>query len=442
MFQRKIYNRLLQWKKEKQGHTALLVEGARRVGKSTIVEEFARKEYRSYILIDFSVASPDVIHLFDDLMDLNYIFLNLQAMYHVDLYERNSLIIFDEVQFCPRARQAVKALVKDHRYDYIETGSLISIRKNVQDILIPSEEEKVSMYPMDYEEFHQAVYGTGTEVLRQFFSAGKALGPAHRQAMRDFRLYMLVGGMPQAVQAYLDTNNLRRVDEVKRGIIRLYEDDLRKIDPTGNISRLFDNIPAQLSGNKKRYQISSVLPSRRPSDPRVGEMLSELESSRTVLIAHQTDDPNVGLSYSENLNHYKIFCCDTGLFTTLMFKDKSYTDNLVYQQLLSDKLPANLGFLFENVVAQTFAANGHKLYYHTWRDKSDGKSYEIDFLLASGKKVEPVEVKSSGYKKHPSLDAFAERYSARVGERYLITTKDYARDGAVTLLPVYMAQFL
>lgn len=442
IFRRKIYGRLLQWKRERQGKTALLIEGARRVGKSTIVEEFAQKEYKSYILIDFSLVSREVVDLFDDLTNLDFLFLSLQAMFHVDLFERESLIIFDEVQFCPRARQAVKTLVRDHRYDYIETGSLISIRKNVQDILIPSEEERIQMYPMDYEEFSLAVNGKDCSVLRKFFEAGMALGPAHRNAMRDFRLYMLIGGMPQVVQEYLDSNNFRMVDEAKRGIIDLYESDLNKIDESGSISRLFDHIPAQLSGKKTRYQISSVLPKRRASDSRTAKLVSALEDSRTVLIAHQVSDPNVGLSNSEDLDYYKIYCGDTGLFTTLMFKDKTYTDNIIYRQLLSDKLPANLGFLFENVVAQTFAASGHQLYYHTWRDGQSGKAYEIDFLLADGKKICPVEVKSSGYRNHASMDAFAARFSSRIGRKVLIYTKDYAKDRDLICLPVYMAQFL
>lgn len=226
------------------------MEGARRVGKSTIVEKFARNEYRSYILIDFSLVDKNVIDLFDDLTNLDYLLFGLQTIFRVDLYERESLIIFDEVQFCPRARQAVKALVKDHRYDYVETGSLISIRKNVQNILIPSEEESIQMFPMDYEEFCLAVHGADCTVLKKFFDGVLAPGPAHQNAMRDLRLYMLVGGMPQAVKQYIETNNFRAVDDAKRRIIDLYEADLNKIDPSGSISKIFDNIPAQLSGKK------------------------------------------------------------------------------------------------------------------------------------------------------------------------------------------------
>ena len=261
MFKRKIYDKLLAWKEESEGTRALLLEGARRVGKSTIVEEFAKNEYESYILIDFAEASKEIKELFDDVSDLNYIFLQLQLQYRTDLHERNSLIIFDEVQLCPKARQAIKALVKDHRYDYIETGSLISIKKNVKDILIPSEERKLSMYPMDFEEFLWAVGDQTTiPLLRRLFELRQPAGDAaHRRIMRQFRLYMLVGGMPQSVAAYIDTNNFRKVDEVKRDILNLYEDDFRKIDSTGRVSLLFDAIPAQLNKNASRYQVSHIL---------------------------------------------------------------------------------------------------------------------------------------------------------------------------------------
>ena len=265
MFRRKIYDKLLEWKTESDGRTALLIEGARRVGKSTVVEEFAKNEYESYILIDFSRASKAVKELFEDISDLDYLFLQLQLQYKVDLHERRSLIIFDEVQQCPLARQAIKALVADHRYDYVETGSLISIKRNVKDILIPSEERKISMYPMDHEEFLWAVGDITTiPLLKKVFDSGKPVGvQIHRKLMRDFRLYMLVGGMPQAVNEYIETNNFRKVDQIKRDILNLYEDDFKKIDPTGKLSSLFDAIPAQLNKNASRYQVSSVLNGER-----------------------------------------------------------------------------------------------------------------------------------------------------------------------------------
>ena len=268
MYKRKIYDQLLHWKNTSNGKTAVLIEGPRRVGKSTVVEEFAKNEYESYIIVDFYRASSATKQLFDDLSDLNYIFLQLQLTYQTSLQDRNSCIVFDEVQLCPKARQAIKALVKDGRYDYIETGSLISIHKNVKDILIPSEERKLHMYPMDYEEFRWALEDTiSVTMLKQFYDAKRPLGQAaNRKMLRDFRLYMLVGGMPQSVETYIETNDLRKVDEIKRDILTLYEDDFRKIDPTGKISALFDAIPAQLMGNAARYQVSSVLSGSRAGD--------------------------------------------------------------------------------------------------------------------------------------------------------------------------------
>jgi uncharacterized protein len=442
IFRRKIYDKLLAWKEREDGKTALLVQGARRIGKSTIVEEFARNEYDSYILIDFSTCSKEVKNLFNDISDLNYIFLRLQLIYSVNLVARKSLIIFDEVQFQPLARQAIKSLVKDHRYDYIETGSLISIRKNVEGILIPSEEKSIDMYPMDYEEFRWALGDTATvPLLRAVWEKPQALKEAHRKLMRDFRLYMLVGGMPQAVNEYLDSNNLAFVDEVKRTILNLYDADFMKIDPSGKASRIFSAIPAQLYGNKSRYQISNVIPNSENSD--YIELISEIEKTMIVNIAHHSDDPNIGLGNTENLKKYKIYAGDTGLFTTLAFKDKSFTENIIYEKLLGDSLPANLGYMYENIVAQIFTASGYRLFYHTWPTGNGKHSYEIDFLLSKGSKIVPIEVKSSSYKTHTSLDAFCEKFSSRVAnDRYLIYTKDYAKDGNITYLPAYLSFLL
>ena len=443
LFKRKIYERLRQWKEEADGQTALLVEGARRVGKSTVVEEFAKNEYESYILIDFASASQTVKDLFKDISDLNYIFLQLQLQYRVDLQERKSLIIFDEVQLCPHARQAIKFLVKDHRYDYVETGSLISIRQNVKDILIPSEEHKVSMYPMDYEEFLWALGDQTTiPLLETVFQNQKPIGDQmNRKLMRDFRLYMLVGGMPQAVDAYIRTNNLRKVDAVKRDILNLYEDDFRKIDPTGKISMLFDAIPAQLNRNASRYQISGVLNHQRADDS-ILSLIAELKDSKTVLAAYHTNDPNARMANSRDLSKFKLFLADTGLFTTLAFKDKDFTENVIYEKLLNDKLSSNLGYLYENVVAQMLAANGNELFYHTFLNEKSRHNYEIDFLLARKNKICPIEVKSSGYKTHTSLDAFTVKFSDRILQRYLVYTKDLRKDGDIVCMPVYMAMFL
>jgi uncharacterized protein len=442
IFKRKIYDDLCQWKSESQGHTALLIEGARRIGKSTVAEEFARNEYKSYILIDFSKAPQEIRDLFDDLSDLNYLFLRLQLHYKTDLHERESLIVFDEVQLCPPARQAIKALVQDHRYDYIETGSLISIKRNVKDILIPSEERRINMFPMDYEEFLWALGDTTTyQLLKSSFESGRGIGDTlNREQMRRFRLYMLVGGMPQAVSTYLETNNFRPVDEIKRDILSLYEADFAKIDPTGRLSLLFDSIPAQLSKNTARFQPSSVLGSAT-ADATL-EMISQLKDSKTVLIAYHSNDPHAGLSVTRDLSRYKLFTCDTGLFVTLMFKDCNFTDNDIYEKLLSDKLPVNLGYLYENIVAQCLAAAGNELYYHTMFNEVSRHSYEVDFLLTRKSKIVPIEVKSSGYKAHKSLDVFTEKYPDRILRRYLIYTKDLRKDQDIYCIPVYMTAFI
>ncbi len=442
MFRRKIYDKLLEWKTESDGRTALLIEGARRVGKSTVVEEFAKNEYESYILIDFSRASKAVKELFEDISDLDYLFLQLQLQYKVDLHERSSLIIFDEVQQCPLARQAIKALVADHRYDYVETGSLISIKRNVKDILIPSEERKISMYPMDHEEFLWAVGDITTiPLLKKVFDSGKPVGAQiHRKLMRDFRLYMLVGGMPQAVNEYIETNNFRKVDQIKRDILNLYEDDFKKIDPTGKLSSLFDAIPAQLNKNASRYQVSSVLNGERAEN--ILESIAELKDSKTVLVSYHANDPNAGMSNNKDLGKFKLFLSDTGLFTTLMFKDRDFTENIIYEKLLNDKLSANLGYLYENTVAQILTANGNALFYHTFMNESTRRNYEIDFILARKNKVCPIEVKSSGYKTHASLDAFSRKFSDRILDKYLIYTKDFAKDEDIFCLPIYLVQFL
>ena len=428
---------MLQWKQEEQGQTALLIEGVRRVGKSTLAETFAKKEYRSYILIDFNKASKETKSLFDDLSSLDFIFLRLQAQYGVQLYKRQSVIVFDEVQKCPNARQAIKYLVEDGRYDYIETGSLISIHKNTKDITIPSEEERVQLNPLDFEEFRWALGDKALmPLLSEFYERNVPLGPAFRNTMRNLRLYMLVGGMPQAVAEYLKTNNLSRVDKKKRGILKLYIEDLNKIDPSGKAAMLFKAIPAQLTGNAKRYQVSSVLKDDRVDT--VAGIVSEMQASMCINLSRHVSDPNVGLSLSEELDCYKIFVCDTGLFITLAFWDKSYTENVIYEKLLSDKLSANLGYVYENLVAQMLVAAGNELFYHSWPTPYGKHNYEIDFLLSRGNKLCPLEVKSSGYKAHASLDAFQEKFSARILHRYLIYTKDLARDQDVLILPVFM----
>lgn len=440
VFKRKLYASLLDWKQTANGKTALLIEGARRVGKSTLVEHFARQEYETYILVDFNKAPKHIKDLFEDLTELDKIFLRLQQHYHVVLKSRKSVIIFDEVQNCPLARQAIKYLVQDGRYDYIETGSLISIKKNTQHITIPSEEERLTLFPMDYEEFRWALGDeVSCELLRQVYASKEPMGAAHRNTMYDLRLYMLVGGMPQAVNTYLGTNNLSLVDKTKRQIIKLYLDDFQKIDPTGNAEKLFQNIPAQLSSNISRYQPYPVVGDQ--SAEKMTELLQALAESKTTLFSYHCTDPNIGMSLNKDLRRYKIYLADTGLFVTLCFWDKAFTENVIYQKILTDKLNANLGYIYENLVAQMLVSQGNNLFYYTF-PKDDKHIYEIDFLLSRGNKLVPIEVKSSGYKTHKSLDVFCNRFSSRVSNRYLIYTKDLCRDEQTTLLPVYMTELL
>lgn len=442
VFERKIYSEMLKWKRENDGKSALLIEGARRIGKSTIAEQFARREYRSYILIDFNKAGKDVYQLFSESMeDLDYIFMYLESKYHKTLYPRESVIVFDEVQKCPMARQAIKYLVADHRYDYIETGSLISIKKNTDNITIPSEEDRIEMFPMDYEEFRWALGDTATiPLLKQTWERQLSMGDdLNRSRMRDLRLYMLVGGMPQAVITYLDTKNMRAVDLVKRKIIKLYEDDFRKLDKTGKLGKLFMSIPAQLSRGVSRFAPTAVI--KGVPTETIEDLLISLEDSKTVNMCYHADDPNVGMSLEEDKSRFKMYVGDTGLMVTMCFWDKKYTDNVIYEKLLSNRLSVNLGYIYENLVAQMLRVAGNRLFYYTF-PKDEKHNYEVDFLLSRGTKLWPIEVKSEGYSLHASLDAFCAKFSSRVDKRFLIYTKDLRKDGMTTLLPVYMTEFL
>ena len=441
---RKIYNKLLDWKNQWRGKTAILIDGARRVGKSYIALEFAKNEYRSHLLIDFNNTSPQIIELFErNLSDLDVFFRNLRLLTGVKLYPQESVVIFDEVQQYPKARAAIKYLVADGRYDYIETGSLLSIKKNTKGIVIPSEETRITMYPLDYEEFRWAVGDTTTiPLLGDAYRNHQPLGDAViRKLMRDFRLYMLVGGMPQAVNEYLNTNNLSLVDSVKRGILELYFDDFLKIDPSGKVSRLFSAIPSELSKNASRYQVTSVLGRSEDKDT-MDEYLKDLEDSLTVNFAHHANDPHVGMPMHTDYSRYKMYAGDTGLFVTLAFWDKSITENIIYRKLLSDKLSSNLGYVYENIVAQMLTATGNKLFYYTWPSETSNHNYEVDFILSRGAKLWPIEVKSSGYRTHKSLDEFCKKFSDRVSDRYLIYTKGYGKDQQTTLLPAFMTMLL
>ncbi len=441
-FKRKMYDTMLAWKKDYDGTCALMIQGARRVGKSTLAEAFARNEYKSYIFIDFSVASKDVFELFNDISDLDFLFLRLQSIYNTDLYERESVIVFDEVQLQPKARQAIKHLVKDRRYDYIETGSLISVMARSSGIIIPSEEMVVNLYPMDYEEFRWALGDkVSVPLLREFFDRKLPLGAAaHRKQMRDFRLYMLVGGMPQAVAEYIKTNNFAAVDLVKRRIIAIYETDFGKIDDTGRAKAMYDAIPSQLSRNAMRYHVKSVIPDDKINN--IGGTVRKMEDSMTVNVTYHSDDPNVGLALTKNNDYFKMYASDTGLFVTLAFKDGDITENVIYNKLFNDKLSVNLGYVYENAVAQMLRASGKELFYHTIPYAEKKKYYEIDFVVKDRHKISPIEVKSSGYKTHRSLDEFCNKYSDRIMNKYLIYTKDLAKDKDILCLPVYMTMFL
>ena len=440
MFKRKVYDRLLEWKNEWNGKYACLLEGARRVGKTTIAEEFARNEYESYILIDFSNVSKELINIFDDISKLDLFFLRLQMETGVTLKERKSVIIFDEIQLFPKARQAIKHLVRDGRYDYIETGSLLSIKKNVKDILIPSEEHKIHVYPMDYEEFLWAT-GGNAGILRMAYDSNVPLGDSvNRSAMRDFRIYMAVGGMPQAVEAYIESNNFEKVDRVKRGIIDLYYDDLKKIDATGRLSDIYRSIPGQLAQDKKRFVITAATGKQKTRKD--DERMYELIESKMVLPCYNVTNPGVSLSQTRDLKNFKLYLSDIGLFTTMLFNDTENGKENIYKKLLSDKLDAYLGYLYENVVAQIIKSYDKELYYHVWKKKTGTHYYEIDFLLISKNKIIPVEVKSSNARNHKSIDEFAVKYSKYVGDRYLVSQKDVGSIGMLKLKPVYMVPYI
>lgn len=442
VFRRKIYNEILEWKEKRSDKYALLIKGARRVGKSTIAEEFAKKEFKSYILIDFAHTSKEIIELFDDTYNLDFFFLQLQQLTGVRLYEKESVIIFDEVQLLPKARQAIKYLAADGRYKYIETGSLLSIKKNTKDILIPSEEHKISMYPMDFEEFLWAIDDeVTTDTIKMLLENKKSAGNAlHRNLMRMFRLYMLVGGMPQAVETYIEHNNLQVVDETKREIIDLYEEDFTKIDGTGLAGDIYDAIPANLSSNASRYVLSSAREGMRAEQVR--ELIPDMLSSFTVNIAYHANNPDVGMALEKDIGRYKLFTSDIGLFITLAFKDKKYTENVIYNKLLFDKLETNLGYIYENVVAQMLVAKGDNLFYYTMNSETSNHLHEIDFLISVSDKICPIEVKSGNYRGHKSLDVFCDKFSSRIRDRYVVHTKDYKWENGINYIPVYMVPFI
>lgn len=446
MFKRKIYEELIKWKRISNGSTALLIDGARRVGKSYIAEEFAKNEYKSYILVDFGNVPNDVLHLFaQESSDLDLFFAKLSAFYGIKLFKRDSLIVFDEVQQFPRARQLIKYLVADGRYDYLETGSLIRLKKNVQDIIIPSEEEHIEMFPMDFEEFLWAMGDTVTvPLIKACFESKKPLGQAlHRKIMNDFRQYVLVGGMPQSVAAYLNGKDFEASDMAKRRILKLYHDDVSKFAEgyEDKVFALFDGIPAQLSKKEKKYKLSSL--GKKARFRSYEDSFIWLNESMFVNSCFNATDPNVGLALSADHSTRKCYMADTGLLVTQTFMDKAFTENGLYSAILFDKLSINEGMIMENVVAQMLRTNGHKLYFYSRTDATNRKNdMEIDFLITEGNKICPIEVKSNNYVSHSSLNKFRDKFSSKIGNSYILYSKDVMVKDGIIHLPIYMAMFL
>lgn len=448
---RKMYDKLLQWKERSNGKSALLIQGARRVGKSYIVEEFAESEYDSYILIDFNKADEQVKDIFlHDLDNLNSFFLKLTALYGVRLHERRSLVVLDEVQLFPRARSAVKYLVEDGRYDYIETGSLISIRENVKDILIPSEEDHMNMYPMDFEEFLWAVGNEMMmELIRDCYGNKRPLGQAlHRKAMDLFRQYLIVGGMPQAVEAYVETGDFDEVDIVKRRILNLYREDIRK-HAKGyemKVEMIFDELPSQLKNQNRHFKLSSLKEGARFDEYK--DAMFWLSDAMIVNHCYNATEPSLGLSLNRDRTLLKCYMGDTGLLISHVFDENEIVSERIYKKLLMDKLEVNMGMVVENMVAQMFVMSGHKLYFYSNSDRNDASSrMEIDFLLAKSKissrhNISPIEVKSGKNYTLSSLRKFREKYKEQLYIPYVLHSGDLKEEDGIVYLPLYMASLL
>lgn len=445
ILKRKIYDDLLIWKRG-NGTSALMIDGARRVGKSFLCEQFAKSEYKSYIIIDFGNIPRDIQDLFlNDSFNLDLFFSKLSVFYSVELYRRESLIIFDEVQQFPLARQLIKYLVADGRYDYIETGSLIRLKKNVQDIIIPSEEEHIEMFPLDFEEF---LWALGDEVtvpyLKHSFEEKEPLGQAvHRKVMNDFRQYILVGGMPQAVLEYINTKDFKTVDVVKRQILTLYRNDISKFAEgyEDKVFAIFDGIPGQLSKKEKKYQLTSI--SKQARFRSYEDSFIWLAEAMIVNNCFNSTDPNIGLALSADYATQKCYMADTGLLVTLTFMNSPFIENELYKAILFSKLSINEGMIMENIVAQMLRRNGHKLYFYSRNDKENRENHmEIDFLISEKRKIAPIEVKSGSYKQHSSLDKFRRKYRGNYSNSYILYTKDLMIKDDIIHLPIYMAMFL
>ena len=448
---RKIYNQLIEWKKDGAGKTALLIDGARRVGKSYVAEEFAKAEYKSYLLIDFNRVDDEVKNLFQHyLTDLDTLFMYLSSYYNVTLYEHESLIIFDEIQMFPRARAALKYLVLDGRYDYLETGSLMSIKKNVKDIVIPSEERHIKMYPMDFEEFLWALGNDNImEIIRKHFNDRKEMGQImHRKAMDYFRQYLIVGGMPQVVQEFVNGKDFKKVDRIKRDILTLYRADIIK-HATGyemKVESIFDEIPAQLQKHEKKFKLSSLKKEARFRE--YEDALFWLDDSMISNICYNTTEPSIGLKLNMDRMTLKCYMGDTGLLISHAFDENGLVNEEIYKKILFGKLEVNEGMIMENIVAQMLSASGHKLYFYSnsSRDDKDARM-EIDFLISKSKisnrhNISPIEVKSSKNYTLTSLRKFMKRYSEQLNEAYVLHMNDLKIEDGIIYLPLYMTPLL
>ena len=454
---RKIYQQLLDWKRNRRGEVALLIEGARRIGKSYIVEEFAKNEYDSYLLIDFSRVNPKVIEFFDlYLDDLDMLFTSLELYGKKKLIPRknptdeaSSLIIFDEIQFCPRARSAIKHLVADHRFDYIETGSLISIKKNVKDIMLPSEEHAIEMYPMDFEEF---LWAMGDEMMMPFikmqFEKRKPMEAFHRKALDYFRQYMIVGGMPQAVQTYVDTRDFDKVDERKRDILSIYRNDIRKYadNQETKVAAIFEELPGQLQKHEKKFRLADLQSHARMRD--YSEAFFWLSDAKIINCCYNSTEPSIGLKLNEERTTLKCYMGDTGLLISHAFDERGIVTSELYQKLMFDKLEVNEGMLVENIVAQMLRAAGHKLYFFSkYSAKEADERMEIDFLIAkptitSRHNISPIEVKSGSHYTITSLKKCIKKYDKQLATPYVLHDKDLKVEDGIMYLPLYMTPLL
>lgn len=454
---RKIYQQLLDWKHDRRGEVALLIEGARRIGKSYIVEEFAKNEYDSYLLIDFSRVNPKVIEFFNlYLDDLDMLFTSLELYGKKKLIPRknptdeaSSLIIFDEIQFCPRARSAIKHLVADHRFDYIETGSLISIKKNVKDIMLPSEEHAIEMYPMDFEEF---LWAMGDEMMMPFikmqFEKRKPMEAFHRKALDYFRQYMIVGGMPQAVQTYVDTRDFDKVDERKRDILSIYRNDIRKYadNQETKVAAIFEELPGQLQKHEKKFRLADLQSHARMRD--YSEAFFWLSDAKIINCCYNSTEPSIGLKLNEERTTLKCYMGDTGLLISHAFDERGIVTSELYQKLMFDKLEVNEGMLVENIVAQMLRAAGHKLYFFSkYSAKEADERMEIDFLIAkptitSRHNISPIEVKSGSHYTITSLKKCIKKYDKQLATPYVLHDKDLKVEDGITYLPLYMTPLL